>query len=103
MQPATAAAKAGLKGGTAQTTVAGEDYKMGGDIIVGADGKPVRTTEELRDVIAAHKPGDKLTPQDLPRLEEAHRHGDARTAALRPSAVVAVPESACLPWRRPTS
>ena len=36
---------------------------MGGDIIVGADGKRVRTTEALRDVISALKPGDKLTLQ----------------------------------------
>jgi S1-C subfamily serine protease len=61
VQPSTAAARAGIKGGTDQTTVAGQDYRMGGDIIVGAAGKPVKTTDELRDVIAARKPGDKLT------------------------------------------
>ncbi len=61
VQPGTAAAKAGLKGGTTPTTVAGEDYTMGGDIIVGADGKPVGSTEALRDVISAHKPGDKIS------------------------------------------
>ena len=60
VQPSTAAAKAGLKAGTVRTTVAGEDYMMGGDIIVGAGGKPVRTSEGLRDVIASRKPGDKL-------------------------------------------
>lgn len=63
VQPSTAADKAGLKGGTVRTTVAGEDYMMGGDIIVGAAGKSVRTTDELRDVLSAHKPGDKLTLQ----------------------------------------
>ena len=63
VQPSTAAAKAGLKGGTVRTTVAGEDYVMGGDIIVGAAGRSVRDTEELRDVIAGRKPGDKLTLQ----------------------------------------
>jgi S1-C subfamily serine protease len=61
VQAGTAAAKAGLKGGTTAITVAGEDYTMGGDIIVGVDGKPVRTTEALRDVISAHKPGDKIS------------------------------------------
>src|SRR5262245_26645142 len=35
VQAGTAAARAGLKGGTTATTVAGEDYTMGGDIIVG--------------------------------------------------------------------
>jgi len=63
VQPGTAAAKAGLKGGTTHTTVAGEDYVMGGDLIVGADGTSIRSTNQLRDVISAHKPGDKLTLQ----------------------------------------
>ena len=60
-QPGTGAAKAGLKAGTIRTTIAGEDYMMGGDIIVGAAGKPVGTTEGLPDLIATHKPGGKLT------------------------------------------
>jgi len=63
VQPGTAAAKAGLRGGTTHTTVAGEDYLMGGDLIVGVDGATVRTTDKLRDVISGHKPGDKLTLQ----------------------------------------
>ena len=40
--------------------IAGESFRMGGDVIVSADGKPVATIDELRDVIAAHKPGDKI-------------------------------------------
>ena len=63
VQSGTAAAKAGLKGGTTPTTVAGEDYTMGGDIIVGVNGSQVRTTEALRDVISAHKPGDRISLQ----------------------------------------
>ncbi len=58
--PGTGAAKAGLRGGDTQVTVAGTDYQMGGDIIVAADGKPVRTTEDLRDAISSRKPGDKV-------------------------------------------
>jgi S1-C subfamily serine protease len=60
VQPGTAAARAGIKGGSTPTTVAGESYTMGGDIIVGVDGRTVRTTEALRDVVSAHKPGDKI-------------------------------------------
>ena len=63
VQSGTAAARAGLKGGTTTTTVDGQDYRMGGDIIVGADGRQVRSTEALRDLIAAHKPGDRLALQ----------------------------------------
>ena len=33
---------------------------MGGDVIVGADGKRVAAIEDLRDVIAAHRPGDQI-------------------------------------------
>ena len=54
------AAGAGLKAGTEQVVIAGESFRMGGDVIVAADGKPVSTIDELRDVIADHKPGDKL-------------------------------------------
>ena len=49
------------KGGTSQATVAGESYEVGGDVIVAVDGKAVTSTEALRDTIAAHKPGDRLT------------------------------------------
>ncbi len=61
VQSGSGAQKAGVKGGTQQTTVAGESYKMGGDLIVAADGKPITTTGALRDLIAGHKPGDKLS------------------------------------------
>jgi S1-C subfamily serine protease len=61
VQSGSGAAKAGVKGGTGQTTVAGESYRIGGDVIVAVDGKAVESTEALRDMIAAHKPGDRLT------------------------------------------
>ena len=61
VQSGSGALKAGVKGGTQQTTVAGESYKMGGDLIVAADGEPITTTGALRDLIAGHKPGDKLS------------------------------------------
>ena len=54
------AARAGLKAGTKQVVIAGESFRMGGDVIVSADGKPVATIDELRDVVAAHRPGDKV-------------------------------------------
>jgi len=54
------AAKAGLHGGHTNVVVAGETYVLGGDIIVTVDGKKIASIEELRDTIAAHKPGDKV-------------------------------------------
>ena len=56
----TGAAKTGLQAGETEVVVAGQTYVLGGDIIVAVDGKPIATTEELRDAIAAHKPGDKI-------------------------------------------
>jgi S1-C subfamily serine protease len=52
--------KAGLESGKTQVVVAGETYVLGGDIIVAAGGKRIASIEQLRDVIAAHKPGDEL-------------------------------------------
>ncbi len=52
--------KAGLESGETRVVVAGETYVLGGDIIVSADGKPIASIEQLRDVISAHKPGDKI-------------------------------------------
>jgi S1-C subfamily serine protease len=61
VQPGSGAAKAGIKAGTTEVTVAGESYTLGGDIIVEANGMPVRDLAGLRDVIAGLKPGDTIT------------------------------------------
>jgi S1-C subfamily serine protease len=55
------AAKAGLKAGKMQVTLAGESYLVGGDLIVSADGVPVGSLARLRDLVAAKKPGDTMT------------------------------------------
>jgi S1-C subfamily serine protease len=59
----TAAAKAGLKAGTDTTVVAGESYTLGGDLIVAVGGKRVASLEQLRDVLADHKPGETVRLQ----------------------------------------
>jgi S1-C subfamily serine protease len=53
--------KAGLQGGAREVVVAGETYVLGGDIIVGFGGQKISSIEELRDAVAGHKPGDKVT------------------------------------------
>ncbi len=53
--------KAGLQGGETEVVVAGQTYVLGGDIIVAVDGTQIGSIEELRDAIAAHKPGDKIS------------------------------------------
>ena len=69
------AAGAGLKAGSQQAVIAGESFRMGGDVIVAADGKPVSSIDELRDVIATHKPGDTI---DL----KIYRDGVAKTVTV---------------------
>jgi len=61
VEPGSGAAKAGIKGGTKQVTVAGESYVIGGDVIARVDGRPVSSLAGLRDVISAMKPGDSVT------------------------------------------
>ena len=61
VQPGSGAAKAGLKGGTTDVTVAGESYRLGGDIIVAANGMPVKDLASLRDITSDLEPGDTIT------------------------------------------
>jgi S1-C subfamily serine protease len=70
VRPDTGAAKAGLKAGTTQVTVAGESWPAGGDLIVKVDDQPVPTIERLIDVIASKRPGDNV---DLEVLRGAKR------------------------------
>jgi S1-C subfamily serine protease len=58
--PGTGAARAGLHAGRTSVLVAGESYLIGGDIIVAANGTPITSESQLRDVIETMKPGDRL-------------------------------------------
>jgi S1-C subfamily serine protease len=60
VQPGSGAGKAGLEAGATQVTLAGESYRLGGDIIVAAAGQPVSSLDKLRDIVAAKKPGDSI-------------------------------------------
>ena len=68
----SAAAKAGLEAGTTEVVVAGESYRLGGDIIVSVDGRSVQTPEDLREAVSAKKPGDEIKV-------EAYRGDDKRS------------------------
>jgi S1-C subfamily serine protease len=72
----SAAEKAGLRGGTQQVVVDGRTWLLGGDIIVKADGKELRTDDELRDLIESKDPGDEL---EL----EIRRDGETRTVNVK--------------------
>jgi S1-C subfamily serine protease len=55
------AGKAGIKGGTGQQVLQGQQYVTGGDIITAIDGKQLASMDELAATIQDHKPGDKVT------------------------------------------
>ena len=52
--------KAGLKGGRRQVVVAGETYVSEGTSSSPSTARKISSIEELRDAVAAHRPGDKL-------------------------------------------
>ncbi len=55
------AAKAGIRAGNIEAKVAGNEIAVGGDIIVGIDGKKVTSSESLASYVGAKKPGDTVT------------------------------------------
>jgi S1-C subfamily serine protease len=65
--------KAGVEAGDTSATINGQEVRLGGDIITEANGKPVKSMEELVEVIQDSKPGDKLELKIL-------RGGDEKTA-----------------------
>jgi putative serine protease PepD len=56
----TGAAEAGLKSGGTEVVVEGESWPAGGDVLVKADGHPLNSVDDLRNVIADMKPGSSL-------------------------------------------
>jgi S1-C subfamily serine protease len=54
------AEKAGLRAGKTRVTVNGQSWTVGGDIVVGANGKSVSTIDDLRELISQMKPGDSV-------------------------------------------
>jgi S1-C subfamily serine protease len=61
VEAGTAAAKAGIHAGNVEAKIDGGEVDVGGDIIVGVNGKQVKTSEELAADIGAKKPGDTVS------------------------------------------
>jgi len=74
--PGSGAEEAGLLGGSDQVVLAGESYQLGGDLIVKADGVDVASTEQLREIVSEHKPGDTISI-------EFFRGSERRTADVK--------------------
>ena len=76
VQPGSGAAKAGLRAGTGNATLAGETYPLGGDLITKIDSTQLYSLDQLRDVIDDHQPGDDV------RLE-TYRGDQLRTVTVK--------------------
>jgi S1-C subfamily serine protease len=61
VQKGTAAAKAGIRGGSVTSNTENGQIAVGGDIITGIDGKAVTSSQDLANDIAAKKPGNTIT------------------------------------------
>lgn len=54
------AERAGIRGGGDSVTIQGQEYAVGGDVIVGIDNVRVESFEDLTGYLAGKKPGDKV-------------------------------------------
>jgi S1-C subfamily serine protease len=61
VSPGSPAAKAGIKGGDRQVTVQGEQFTIGGDVIVKVDNPEIKTADDLIAFLGTKKPGDTVT------------------------------------------
>jgi putative serine protease PepD len=73
--------RAGIRGGADRVIVGNTRLVVGGDIIVEADGQPVKSSEALQRLLRAKKPGDKLP---LTIVREGRRVNLSITLGERP-------------------
>ena len=55
------AEKAGIKGGDRRVIIDGQNYTLGGDVIVSIDGKDMKSMRDVADYINQQQPGDSVT------------------------------------------
>jgi putative serine protease PepD len=65
VEAGTPASKAGIRGGDLNTETGEGKVALGGDIIVGVDGKHITSSDALGSAIASKKPGDTITVELL--------------------------------------
>jgi len=61
VSPGSPADEAGLRGGDQTVTVQGEEYTIGGDVIVKVDSTEIKSADDLIAFLSTKKPGDKVT------------------------------------------
>jgi len=68
--PGGPADKAGLEGGDEKLVFQGQPYRVGGDVILQIDGKPVVQVDDPARFVAEHEPGEKV---DLTVIHDGKR------------------------------
>ena len=61
VSPGSPAAKAGIQGGDQTVDVQGQQFTIGGDVIVKADNTTIKTADDLIAFLGTKKPGDTIT------------------------------------------
>ena len=74
--------KAGLEAGNTAATINGQEVRLGGDVITEADGKKIKTMEQLVEAIQDSQPGDEL---ELKILRDGHEKTATVTLGTQPT------------------
>ena len=59
------AARAGLRGGDEEQAVGTDSIRLGGDIIKAVDGRKVRDSDDVSQLIGKRRPGDRVSLEIL--------------------------------------
>ena len=82
VRSSTPAAEARLEASTGTTTVNGQEYPTGGDVIVSFDGAKISSAEELQSAVDAKRPGDAVS---ITLVRDGKRRTIRVTLDTRPS------------------
>jgi S1-C subfamily serine protease len=84
VQAGSPADKAGIKGGSATVSIAGQQVRAGGDVITSIDGKQVTSMTDVVNDVSSKKPGDTV---QLGVTRHGHSSTVTVTLANRPAHV----------------
>jgi S1-C subfamily serine protease len=76
VNPGGPAEDAGIRGGGSEVTFQARAFRPGGDVITKVDGKPVKDSSQLAELISAYEPGDEVPV-------EVHRDGETQEIEVK--------------------
>jgi S1-C subfamily serine protease len=89
--------EAGIEGGSTEAVVNGSSLRLGGDIIVEADGRRIASMDQLVNVVNAADPGDQL---ELTTIRDGDRDRVSVTLGDRPARAQGTDEQPLNPFGR---